>query len=93
MCSSDLVARRTHRVGAPRLDVDLVLADGLDGVDDDQRARLVGDIDGLRHGQPGTVEPRLGAETDEPGIGDGLPVGVGRQPAVRAGDRLGLDAG
>jgi hypothetical protein len=63
-----LVPRRGHEVGAPLTHVDRVLAEGLDGVDEHLRARLVGHLDDVRDRDPRSVGPGQRATTDQPGV-------------------------
>jgi len=79
-------------VGTPLADVHRQLAGHLDGVDERERAGVVGDVDQVRDGEPGPVGPRDGAETDQPRVGDGLGERVTIDPSCRRLDDAHLDA-
>jgi hypothetical protein len=69
-----------------------LLAGDLDGIDERERAGIVGDLDQFGNRESGPVGPREGAETGDVGPIDGRFVRVSVQPPGRGIDHTDLDA-
>jgi hypothetical protein len=86
------VARRRDGVRAPLGDIHRELSGDLHGVDERERAGLVGDVDQFADGQPGAVGPRHRTETRHAHVGHSLGEVVSVDAAALGLDDANVDA-